>query len=130
MYMKRNDNPTIFIVEDNLLFQQLIAKELETLSDQIYFYTQGELCLKELHRNPEIIILDYNLEGEINGLDTLKEIRKFNDSIQIILFSSQKNIYNRENLLRYGSFDFLEKKRHSFGKLKKMIHSGSYSAAR
>jgi len=127
--MKQYDRPTIFIVEDNLLYQQLIAKELETLSDDIYFFTKGELCLKELYRNPEIIILDYNLEGEINGLDTLKEIRKLNDTIQIILFSSQKNIYNRENLLRYGSFDFLEKKRHSFGKLKEMIHSGSFAYA-
>jgi len=127
--MKQYDRPTIFIVEDNLLYQQLIAKELETLSDDIYFFTKGELCLKELYRNPEIIILDYNLEGEINGLDTLKEIRKLNDTIQIILFSSQKNIYNRENLLRYGSFDFLEKKRHSFGKLKEIIHSGSFAYA-
>ena len=128
--MKQHGRPTIFVVEDNLLYQQLIAKELEDLSNDIYFFTQGELCLKELYRNPEIIILDYNLEGEINGLDTLKEIRKFNDAIQIILFSSQKNIYNRENLLRYGSFDFLEKKRHSFGKLKEMIHTGSFAVER
>ena len=119
--MKQHGRPTIFVVEDNLLYQQLIAKELEDLSNDIYFFTQGELCLKELYRNPEIIILDYNLEGEI---------RKFNDAIQIILFSSQKNIYNRENLLRYGSFDFLEKKRHSFGKLKEMIHTGSFAVER
>jgi two-component system, OmpR family, response regulator len=127
--MKQFNKPTIFIVEDNLLYQQLIAKELEELSDNIYFFTQGELCLQALNKNPEIIILDYNLEGEINGLDTMKEIRKINEAIQIILFSSQKNIYNRENLLRYGSFDFLEKKRHSFGKLKQMIHTSSMAHA-
>ncbi|MFI5153891.1 MAG: response regulator [Chitinophagales bacterium] len=127
--MKCKAEPRIFIVEDNLVYQQLIAKELEALAGEIYFYTKGENCLEDLHKNPSIIILDYNLEGEINGLDTLQEIRKFSDSVLIILFSSQKSINTRENLNRYGSFTFLEKRFQSFGKLRQMIFSNYLSAS-
>ena len=58
----------IFIVEDNLLYQQLIARELEAFGDPLFFYTTGEHCLANLCRRPSIVVLDYNLDGEINGL--------------------------------------------------------------
>jgi len=121
--MSSHQPPRIFVVEDNPLYQELIGKELESLKGEIYFYTKGENCLMDLEMNPSIVILDYNLEGEINGLDTLQEIRKFDPSIYVILFSNQKEINNRENVIQYGSFDFLEKQDHSFRLLKQMIVS-------
>ena len=39
--MELNQQPVIFVVEDNLIYQSLIAKELETLSENIHFYTTG-----------------------------------------------------------------------------------------
>jgi two-component system, OmpR family, response regulator len=111
----------IFIVEDNLLYQQLIARELEDFGGPLYFYTTGEHCIANLCRKPSIVVLDYNLDGEINGLETLEEIRKFDPSIFVVLFSSQKEVHNRENLRRYGSFDFLEKKEQSFSLLKNLL---------
>ena len=111
----------IFIVEDNLLFQQLIARELEDFGGPLFFYTTGEHCLANICRRPSIVVLDYNLDGEINGLETLEEIRKFDPSIFVILFSSQKDVCSNENQRRYGSFDFLEKKEQSFTLLKQLL---------
>jgi two-component system nitrogen regulation response regulator NtrX len=111
----------IFIVEDNLLYQQLIARELEDFGGPIYFYTTGEHCLANICLNHSILVLDYNLDGEINGLETLEEIRKFDPSIFVILFSSQKDLHSNENQRRYGSFDFLEKKEQSFTLLKQLL---------
>jgi two-component system, OmpR family, response regulator len=128
--MESNQQPRIFVVEDNLLYQQLIGKELESLSNEIYFYTTGESCLKDLEKCPSIIILDYNLEGEINGLDTLQQIRKFDASIYVILFSSQKDLNTRENIDLYGSFNFLEKRGHSFRLLRQMINSTYFEISR
>ncbi|HEY4935673.1 MAG TPA: response regulator [Puia sp.] len=111
----------IFIVEDNLLYQQLIARELEDFGGPLFFYTTGEHCLANICHKPSIVVLDYNLDGEINGLETLEEIRKFDPSIFVILFSSQKDVYSNENQQRYGSFDFLEKKEQSFSLLKQLL---------
>ncbi len=113
----------IFIVEDNLLYQQLIARELESFGGQLFFYTTGEHCVANLCRRPSIVVLDYSLDGEINGLETLEEIRKFDPSIFVLLFSSQKEVYSKKNRRRYGSFDFLEKDEQSFSMLKKLLQA-------
>jgi CheY-like chemotaxis protein len=128
--MEFQTQPRIFVVEDNLLYQQLIGKELESLTSDIFFYTTGEACLQNLDKNPSIIILDYNLEGEINGLDTLHEIRKYDATIFVILFSNQKDLNTEENFVQYGSFKFLEKRAQSFRLLKKMINSTFLSFAK
>jgi len=125
--MAPSQQPKIFIVEDNLLYQQLIAREMESISGDISFYTKGEHCVEDLNQHPAIIILDYNLEGNMNGLDTLQEIRKFDVSICVILFSNQKDLNTNENRRQYGSFNFIEKKEQSFQLLKKMV-SVSYTA--
>jgi two-component system OmpR family response regulator len=121
MYLQASQG--IFIVEDNLLYQQLIARELESFGGQLFFYTTGEHCIANICRRPSIVVLDYNLDGEINGLETLEEIRKFDPSIFVVLFSSQKEVYNNENRKRYGYFDFLEKKDKSFSLLKQFIEA-------
>jgi CheY-like chemotaxis protein len=121
--MQRKENSGIFIVEDNLIYQQLIARELESFGEEIHFFTTGEYCIASLHRRPAIVVLDYNLDGKMNGLDTLEEIRKFDANIFVVLFSSQKEVYSDENQRRYGSFDFLEKKNHSFSLLRQLLQA-------
>jgi len=113
--------PGIFIVEDNLMNQQLIAREMESFGGRISFYTSGEDCLADLGRHPSIVVLDYNLDGEINGLETLEVIRQFDPSIFVVLFSSQQEVHSHENQERYGSFDFIEKREQSFALLKQLV---------
>lgn len=119
--MKTIPTAKIFIVEDNLVYQQLIAKELEQLSNDIHFFTKGESCLEALNLNPSIIVLDFDLAGRLNGLDTLKHIRTTNPQIYTILFSNQPNLDNKENISAYGSFDFVEKKPTAFHDLREKI---------
>jgi two-component system OmpR family response regulator len=119
--MELNQQPVIFVVEDNLIYQSLIAKELETLSENIHFYTTGESCVEDLDKRPAVIVLDYNLDGEMNGLDTLQKVRNVNPDVYVILFSSQKGLNTKEVFLQYGSFDFLEKNSLSLRTLRQMV---------
>ena len=119
--MELTQQPVIFVVEDNIIYQGLIAKELETLSTNLYFYTNGESCLLDLDKHPSIIVMDYNLDGEMNGLDTLQRVRDFDPNVYVILFSSQKGLNTKEIFLQYGSFDFLEKNSLSLRTLRQMV---------
>jgi CheY-like chemotaxis protein len=119
--MEFNQQPVIFVVEDNVIYQSLIAKELESLSDNIHFYTNGESCISELHKQPTVIVLDYNLDGQMNGLDTLQRVRDVNPDVYVILFSSQKGLNTKEVFLQYGMFDFLEKNSLSLRTLRQMV---------
>lgn len=113
--------PVIFVVEDNAIYQSLIAKELESISSNIHFYTTGESCISELDKQPSVIVLDYNLEGKMNGLDTLQRVRNFDPNVYVILFSSQKGLNTKEVFLQYGTFDFLEKNSLSLRTLRQMV---------
>lgn len=119
--MELTQQPVIFVVEDNLIYQNLIAKELESVSTNIHFYTNGESCLDELDKKPSVIVLDYNLDGKMNGLDTLQRVRDINPDVYVILFSSQKGLNTKEVFLQYGSFDFLEKNSLSLRTLRQMV---------
>jgi two-component system OmpR family response regulator len=119
--MEFNQQPVIFVVEDNVIYQSLIAKELESLSNNIHFYTNGESCISELYKQPTVIVLDYNLDGKMNGLDTLQRVRDVNPDVYVILFSSQKGLNTKEIFLQYGMFDFLEKNSLSLRTLRQMV---------
>lgn len=123
-FMEFNEQPVIFVVEDNLIYQGLIAKELESVSRNIHFYTTGEACVSELDKHPSVIVLDYNLEGPMNGLDTLQQVRGVHPQVYVILFSSQKGLNTKEAFSQYGSFDYLEKNNMSLRTLQQMV---SYS---
>ena len=119
--MELNRQPVIFVVEDNLIYQSLIAKELESLGGNLHFYTNGEACLVDLDKKPSVIVMDYNLEGQMNGLDTLQQVRNTHPDVYVILFSSQKGLNTKEIFMQYGSFDFLEKNSLSLRALRKMV---------
>ena len=119
--MEFNQQPVIFVVEDNVIYQSLIAKELESLSSNIHFYTNGESCISELDKHPSVIVLDYNLDGKMNGLDTLQRVRDIDPDVYVILFSSQKGLNTKEVFLQYGTFDFLEKNSLSLRTLRQMV---------
>jgi DNA-binding NtrC family response regulator len=119
--MEFTSQPVIFVVEDNLMYQSLIAKELESVSPNIHFYTTGESCLDDLDKQPAVIVLDYNLDGQMNGLDTLQRVRVINPDVYVILFSSQKGLNTKEIFMQYGSFDFLEKNSLSLHTLHQMV---------
>lgn len=108
--MNKNKKLLIFVVEDNLIFQQLIAKQLESLSYAIKFFTHGEDCINELKiATPDVIVLDNSLAGTMSGLETLKVIRVLHPDLYIVIFSTDKALDTEENHSSYGSFVYLEK---------------------
>jgi CheY-like chemotaxis protein len=113
----------IFVVEDNLIYQQLIAKELESITTDIHFFTTGESCLESLMEKPDIVVLDYNLDGVLTGLDTLKGVKLFNPNIYAVLFTTQPGLNTEENFSIYGKFDYVEKRETAFYHLKETISS-------
>src|SRR5690349_5549886 len=95
----------IVIVEDNLLYQQLIARQAATIGNQVYSFTKGETCVEELSNlKPDLLVLDYNLEGEMNGLDILQHVRRSHPDTFAVLYSTEETLNTQENYDRFGHF--------------------------
>lgn len=120
--MKQIKKLCIIVVEDNIFYQQLIAKQLESISTKIHFYTNGEDCLENLTGSKaDLIVLDNNLGGAITGLETLRLIRVMEPNLHVILFSTEPGLDTNENVSSYGLFEYVEKDNLGFKKLKERI---------
>ena len=58
--------------------------------------------------NPDLVFLDYNMDG-INGVDTAKKILNMNKNCKIIMVSSMKANYIKEEAIQSGVSFFLTK---------------------
>ena len=62
----------------------------------VNIFSNGENCLDKMHENPDVIILDYYLDGikadAANGLEILKKIRVTNPDVYVIMMSGQDDL--------------------------------------
>ncbi len=113
--------PTIFVVEDNPVYQTLVLKQLENISEDIHVFSSGENFLAALHGQPDIIILDYNLDGAFNGYDVLRELKRQTSSSPVIFFSSNLEIAVTSSILKLGVVEYIEKTIFTLPRLKNTI---------
>jgi DNA-binding NtrC family response regulator len=99
----------IFVVEDDVWYTKLLVHNLSLNPDyEIESFTNGKDCLNNLHKNPDVITLDYRLP-DMQGLEVLKKIKTENEEIQVILISEQSEIDVVVELLKFGAYDYIVK---------------------
>jgi two-component system OmpR family response regulator len=122
-----NENKIIiFLVDDDALFlKSLEIQFLEHGNFDIETFATGELCIKNLDKNPDVVILDFHLDGidktAMNGLATLDEIKKSNSEIPVIMLSSQDKIDVAISCMHHKAFDYIVKSETAFVRLQKAI---------
>ncbi|MES2559904.1 MAG: response regulator [Bacteroidota bacterium] len=124
--MRENFDIRVFLVDDDAVF--LKALEIDFRSNEefsIETYPTGELCIENLHRNPDIIVLDYQLDGvnknAMNGIETLDKIKAFNHEIPVVILSSQDKIEVAVNCMHHKALDYVVKSETAFFRLQKII---------
>lgn len=116
----------LFLVDDDALFLKSLEIDFLQLADfTIETFATGELCLAQLSQNPDVIILDYHLDGIVknamNGIETLARIKAFNADIPVIMLSSQDKIEVAINCMHHNAFDYVVKSETAFVRLQKII---------
>ena len=124
--MINGDKIKIFLVDDDALFLKLL--EIEYLSDvefAIETYLTGELCIENLHHNPDVIVLDYHLDGidknAMNGIQTLDKIKACNSNIPVVILSSQDKIDVAINCVDHRAIDYVVKSESALKHLQTII---------
>jgi len=107
--MHNTKNPLIFIVEDSVVYKELIVGYLQSKKfNNIKTFKKGEECFKELVLKPDIIILDYSSDG-MSGLELMRKIRVDHYEIDFIFLSSQNNIQVAVEIMKLGAADYIER---------------------
>lgn len=124
--MQTENNIKLFLVDDDALFLKSLEIEFLQHADfTIKTFATGELCMDHLSYNPDVIILDYHLDGidkyAMNGIETLDKIKAFNPDIPVVMLSSQDKIDVAINCMHHRAFDYVVKNETAFMRLQKII---------
>lgn len=123
----RNPKINIFLVDDDAVFLQWLKIEFaEHPAYQVTTFATGELCMSRLDElNPDLVILDYNLngfeKGAMNGLQTLDRIKMQQPNLPVIMLTSRDKIEVAVNCMQYGALDYVVKSTTAFMRIEKNI---------
>ena len=121
-----NEKIKLFLVDDDPLFLKSLEIEFLQHADfTVEAFSTGERCLENLSHNPDIIFLDYHLDGidktAMNGLQTLDKIKTLYPDIPVVMLSSQDKIDVAINCMHHRAFDYVVKSETAFLRLQKII---------
>ena len=116
----------LFLVDDDAVFLKSLEIDfLERADFTIETFATGELCMANLSHDPDVIILDYYLDGidptAMNGIETLDKIKAYNQDIPVVILSSQDKIDVAVNCMHHRAFDYVVKSETAFVRLQQII---------
>ncbi len=107
--MKKTKNPLIFVVQDSPIYKNLIINHLKHKKfSNIQTFSHSEECLKAIHQKPDIIILNYYIEG-MTGLELMKRVQSDHPEIDFIFLSGQNDVEIAVNIMKMGAADYIVK---------------------
>ena len=123
--MTMDNKIILFLVDDDALFLKSLEIEFsEHPKFAIEAFATGELCLERLQNKfdkPEVIVLDYNLDGinknAMNGMETLDKIKAKDPKIPVIMLSSQDKIDIAIDCMHHKASDYIVKSETAFLRL-------------
>lgn len=126
--MTTNQKVLLFLVDDDLLYLRSLEIDFMEQADvTIRSFASGELCIAALHEQPDIIILDYILDGveknAMNGIEVLDKIKAFDPEIPVIMLSAQDKIEIAVDCMHHQAHDYVVKSETAFLRIRKIIMS-------
>lgn len=108
--MNTKKEKTVMIVEDDLILNLLYESYLEKLG----YFAEGELVYGKTaieiakRTNPDLILMDISLEGDMDGIEAMSEIRKFS-TVPVIYITGNSDPYHVQRAKETEYIDYLVK---------------------
>ncbi len=101
--------PKLLIIDDEVeyaatLRQRLCLRDFDV--EEVYSGTEGLARLIE--KEPDIVILDLKMP-DMNGLDVLAGIKKYDKSIEVIMVTGHGSTASGMKAMEKGAFDYIMK---------------------
>ena len=103
----------VLVVDDAMLIRRMVTDILaaDPAIDVVGEAANGRIALQKIAQlNPDLVTLDVEMP-ELNGLQTLKEIRKTHPRLPVIMFSAvtERGAADTLEALHYGASDYVTK---------------------
>ena len=102
-------NVRILIVDDDKEFLALLCKSIESWGHTVISASGGKEALTMIkNKAADMVILDY-LMPEMDGVETLKEIRRIDKKVPAIMFTSHPDNRSIAETEKLGIFAYIPK---------------------
>jgi len=101
----------IMVVDDESDIRKLMERFLNKQGYTVKEASSGEEALEILKKGdykPDLILMDVKLSG-MDGLVTLKEVKKFNSNLGVIMVSGESDAFLKQQALELGALDYIFK---------------------
>ncbi|MBA3901023.1 MAG: response regulator [Bacteroidetes bacterium] len=128
--MEKREKIRIFFVDDDPIYLKMLENNLRSskvYSSKVFTFKSGEEAIKNLHLKPDVIVLDYYLNGTdpnaLDGIKSLEEIKHANPNIEVVMLSGQDRIEVAVNSIKSGAFDYVTKSESAFVRTQNAINN-------
>lgn len=98
----------ILVVDDEFGPRESLRMILKPLYN-IYTADNGQKALEVIKSSPvDLVTLDLKMQGP-QGIDVLREIKKINSDIEVIIVTGYASLKSAIEGIRYGAFDYIQK---------------------
>ena len=99
----------VLLVDDETEFLETLVKRLTKRRLDVIGTTSGGEALSILAETPvDVVVLDVKMPG-MDGIETLKEIKKLRPSVEVIMLTGHANVEVAIQGMELGAFDYLMK---------------------
>jgi len=100
----------VFLAEDNFALSKVLITFFKLKSYEISHYSDGEEAFDNINSQniKDVYVIDINLPN-INGLELVKQIRKIDNNVPIIMITASVDIQDFENAYDFGCSEYIKK---------------------
>ena len=99
----------VLLVDDEFEFVSTLAERLQMRNYTVDIASNGIEAMAAFHKStPDVVILDLKMPG-INGLEILKNIKKFDPSIEVIILTGHGDMQSVEEGMKNGASEYIMK---------------------
>lgn len=121
--MALDTNLTLLVVDDDPTICEMVRDTIEKKlpGADVRIFNTGEDALEGLNFQPDIAVLDYQLDSIIpdamNGIQILTKLKAKFPDLPVIFLTGQDRIEVASNTIKYGAYDYIVKNETAFHKL-------------
>jgi two-component system response regulator AtoC len=99
----------ILVVDDELFVRELLLEFLSAQGYEVLLADSGEKAVEVIQAQPaDIVLVDLKMPG-IDGIETLKQIKKIAPDVLAIIMTGYPTIESSIEALRHGASDYVVK---------------------
>jgi DNA-binding NtrC family response regulator len=103
-------NPNILIVDDEGDFLETLMNRLRKRNIGTIGCASGEEAVRLAKEHPfDVVILDIKMPGGMDGIETLREIKRIRPETEVILLTGHASLETSVEGMKQGAYDYLLK---------------------